>query len=497
LLGFLQARFSRIRDSDIVVLLRVRALVMKTPAWFEDAKLGVIIHWGPYTIPSFAPADRSLPELLTSAHDESITHIPYSEWYWNAMRCAGSPTQRFHAQMFGEDYRYERFGAHFREATRDFVADRWAALLAESSVRYLVLTTKHHDGFLLWPSRYPNPRIANWHAERDLVGEVATALRARSLRFGAYYSGGLDWGFQDGPPITSPVDVYALAPASKAYADYILDHFHELIDRYRPDVLWNDLSCPAPTAALFTRYLAAVPDGVVNDRYTDLSWASRWLSPRVVRNGLDFVLSRIGGFDKVMAKHGDNPHNVRSYEYICPERIESAKWETTRGLGNSFGYNHTLAEDAVLSDEALLHLLLDVVAKNGNLLLGISVRSDGSVVPAQEAALRRLGRWLSSYGEGVFGTRPWKRHAGMTRDAEPLRLTARGSLVFAHVLRSLTPGRAINPIIELPRVRSVRLLGDPRPLAFRPGADNTIVIELPADAPATPHAYTLAIDTAP
>ena len=123
------------------------------PDWFHDAKFGIFIHWGPYSIPGWAPKTFVGAEFKDNS---------YAEWYWNTISIEGSPSQQYHLETYGEGFRYESFIPLFREATRAWDPEAWASLFQFAGARYVVLTTKHHDGFLLWPSKHPNPFRDAW-----------------------------------------------------------------------------------------------------------------------------------------------------------------------------------------------------------------------------------------------------------------------------------------------------------------------------------------------
>src|SRR3954470_10203470 len=157
------------------------------PTWYDDAKFGIFIHWGPFAIPGFAPVDND---------DE----VSFTEYYAYWMNVPGSATARFHAREYG-DLPYEAFAERFRAGVPLWDPDEWAELFERAGARYVVLTAKTDDGFLLWPSAHPNPRKAGWQVQRDLIGELAAAVRARGLRFGLYYQG-IDWAFAPDQPKT-------------------------------------------------------------------------------------------------------------------------------------------------------------------------------------------------------------------------------------------------------------------------------------------------------
>ncbi|HEV7719826.1 MAG TPA: alpha-L-fucosidase, partial [Iamia sp.] len=242
----------------------------RAPPWFEDAKLGIFIHWGIFAVPAWAPTlppGQTMLDVLRQTPGELGARLPYAEWYANALRVPGSPTAEHHQATYG-DALYEDFRKPFEAALDDWDPDRWADLFARSGAGYVVLVTKHHDGYLLWPSDVPNPHRPGWHAPRDLVGELAAAVRRRGMRFGTYYSVGLDWTWED-LAIVEPADALACIPRDPAYAAYVDAHLHELVDRYEPSVVWSDIGAPPgfDLPAFLADYLRRVPDGTINDRW--------------------------------------------------------------------------------------------------------------------------------------------------------------------------------------------------------------------------------------
>ena len=347
----------------------------EVPAWFEDAKLGIFIHWGIYSVPAFAPPSEQFGKL---SETEFFKRNPYAEWYFNSMRIQGSETQAHHEKTYGKDFDYYRFGETFNREVARWDAAAMAEIFRSVHARYVVLTTKHHDGFTLWPSEVKNPHRPDAHATRDLVGELTTAVKARGLRMGFYYSGGIDWSFHpvliDGPKEGSEV-----TPGGD-YADYADAHLRELIAKYQPAILWNDIRYPQASGLMriVADFYNANPEGVINNRW------GRWM-----------------------------PHDFTTAEYKVHPTIVAEKWEANRGIGNSFGYNIAEGPEHLLSVDELVDSFIDIVSKNGNLLLNVGPRADGTISEMQLERLRGLGRWLDVNGEAIFGTRPWVDAEGM------------------------------------------------------------------------------------
>jgi len=440
------------------------------PEWFHDAKFGIFVHWSVSSIPAFAPPNKRGIGDVDLTNPESVAwmfkHTPYAEWYLNALHIDGSPVQRHHRETYGADYPYAAFAAQFAELSRGCDLEAWADLFARAGARYVVFVTKHHDGFLLWPSQRPNPHRAAWQTERDFVGELSRAVRARGLRMGLYYSGGIDWTFH-GLPIDSIETFLGSIPQSDEYAAYADAHWRELVERYEPAVLWNDIGYPekAAPAHLFADYYNRVPDGVVNNRFM------------------------------IGAGPGGQHHDFVTPEYTVLDHIAARKWETVRGLGGSFGFNRAEPEDHLLTAAEIVHMLADVTSKNGNLLLNVGPTANGLVPWAQASRIVAVGQWLRANGEAIYGTRPWRRAEGRTQDGTEVRFTRTRDALYAIVLGSVRATDVMLAGIEPSAHTEVHLLGYGQPLRWR-RHDDGVRIALPGDVPAGP-AFALRLSPEP
>lgn len=345
----------------------------QVPQWYQDAKLGIFIHWGLYSVPAWATTSGELHKVDPA---KWFTDNAYAEWYLNTLRIKGSPGYEHHIATYGKDFDYYQFAPMFNKSTSQWDPHKWASVFKQTGARYAVLTTKHHDGFRLWPSAVQNPhrQTAEITATRDLAGELTSAVRSAGLKMGLYYSGGLDWTFTQAPIVTMQ-DLKARVPQTEEYARYADAHWTELTDRYQPAVMWNDISYPraGKIPELFSHYYNTVPQGVINNRF-DVKFA-------------DFTTPEYAHYDKITEK----------------------KWESCRGLGYSFGYNQAEGPEQVIAPDKLVWLLVDIVSKNGNLLLNIGPKADGSISDIQMDRLNKLGAWLAVNGEGIFDTRPWTK----------------------------------------------------------------------------------------
>jgi alpha-L-fucosidase len=428
------------------------------PAWYADAKLGIFIHWGLYSVPGWAPLSH--PNHDFSSQDY-IKNNPYAEWYLNVLRIEGSPTQAYHREHFGANYDYYNFAATFNKETQKWKPEKWAKVFHDAGAKYVVLTSKHHEGFTLWPSSTPNPTLPadRQHASRDIVGELTKAVRAEGLRMGLYYSGGYDWTFVPGP-IREESDYQKVKPQSQAYGKYADAQFRELIDRYHPALLWNDIDYPKSghPLELMAEYYNTVPDGVIDDRFG--------------------------------VKHSD----FKSPEYQTLDKISPTKWEECRGLGRSFGYNRAEGEAETIAPDELIYLLIDIVSKNGNLLLDVGPEADGTIPPVQMSRLVALGAWLRQNGEAIYGTHPWKRADGETDQHIRVRFTQKNSALYATLLGE--PRNSILVIKDVtPKAGSkIALLGEKEPIVWSQQGDD-IKVQLPAKLPGR-FAYVLRMEPA-
>src|SRR5438477_7561448 len=361
------------------------------PQWYDDAQLGIFIHWGLYSVPGWAPLQH--PEHDFSSQDY-ILNNPYAEWYLNVLRIDGSPTQKYHAEHYGKDFDYYNFAPIFDKEIQKWNPDTWAKVVRQAGAKYVVLTTKHHDGFTLWPSATKNPALPmdRQHASRDLVGELTAAVNQQGLRMGLYYSGGYDWTFVPGP-IRVAADYDKVKPQSEAYGKYADAQVRELIERYKPALLWNDIDYLKSGHALeiMAEYYNAIPDGVIDNRFG--------------------------------VPHSD----FGTPEYEKVDQINPKKWEECRGLGRSFGYNRAEGEAETISSGELIHLLVDIVSKNGNLLLDVGPEADGTIPAVQMERLQALGNWMRVNGQAIYETHPWKRAEGASVQGIPVRFTQKGS----------------------------------------------------------------------
>jgi alpha-L-fucosidase len=377
----------------------------EVPEWFLDAKLGFMVSWGAFSVPAWGEPIGELGTIDDWKH--WFKHNPYAEWYYNTIRIEGSPAREYHKKNFN-DCDYDDLLDLWK--AENFNPDEWAKLFAYAGAQYIVPLSKHHDGITLWDAPGTGTRnTVHRGPKRDIIGELAVAVRKAGMRSAVYYSGGLDWEVtKTMPPITDNLghDGNGLTrPNDAAYAMYAYEHVIDLIDRYKPDVLWNDIEWPNfakregeySLAALFDHYYKVVPHGVVNDRW---------------------------------GKETHFDYETSEYQYFSENEGASA-WENCRGIGLSFGYNQVESEIHSLNTESALRHFLDIVSRGGNFLLNVGPTASGEIPEIQKKVLMGLGDWMAINSEGVYATRAISDIA--PSDTPWVRWAKKGDRIFAYV----------------------------------------------------------------
>ncbi len=346
------------------------------PSWFEDAKFGIFIHWGVYSVPAWRKLEPGL-------------YASYAEWYYaRVMFNEDNGGREFHNKNFGPDFEYRDFGPLFRAELFDPAL--WAALFKQSGAKYVVLTSKHHDGYCLWPTLSPYKK--GWNSmevgpKRDLVGDLTHAVRKKGLRMGLYYSN-IEWESswthrtKSGYYIPDRVVERYRIPEDK-YVDHMNFQMKELVENYQPSLIFAD---------------GGEWDG--SDEYWKTKEFLAWLyNESPVKNEVvvnDRFAKGMPGF------HGD----YYSSEYEDTEAVNSGHpWEENRGVGGSYGFNRAENINDYSSSMDLVYELIDIVSRGGNLLLNVGPAADGRIPVIMQQRLVDIGKWLDVNGEAIYGTR--------------------------------------------------------------------------------------------
>ena len=447
------------------------------PEWYHDAKLGIFIHWGVYSVPAWAPTDAEIGGESAS---------PYAEWYPYYMYEDGSPTKEYHEEIYGEDVEYADFIDDWEAEAFD--PEEWASFFEDVGAGYVVLTGEHHDGFPLWDSHYTKYNAAEMGPERDLVGDLADAVREYGLKFAAsyhanynYYQPGFEGqfghpDFEKGGPAENKG-----GPGSE-YVDFMNAKHRELIRKYDPDLLWFDVP-KAEGDHLHAQELIADYYNRAAERGEAVA-----VNDRASTDAIGPTIDIEGDRRDNQEYHGD----FVTPEYTSFDEIQDRKWESCRGIGHSFGYNAVEDEDDHLSAEELVQSFVDIVSKNGNLLINVGPRADGTIPDLQRTPLAGLGEWIDVNGEAIFGSRPWAVAEDETSAVE-VRYTHRDGDLYATAFE--WPGETLElsvpAHVDLGDAPDAELLTDDGAQGCETTLDrDTLTVSLPAE-PGHEHAYTL------
>lgn len=337
------------------------------PKWWTDAKFGIFIHWGVYSVPSWSVKGQ------------------YSEWYWRKVtdsKKKNGKWWKFHKETYGEDFEYRDFAGLFKAELYD--PEHWADVFYRSGAKYVVPTSKHHDGFCLWPSAEANKSWGRpWNSvavgpKRDLLGELTEVVRKKGLRMGIYYSL-YEW-----------YNPLWLTDKKRYVKEHMIPQFKDVVTRYKPAVIFADGEWDLPESEWQSRELLAWLFNesacreyvVINDRWGKESSAKR-----------------------TRHKHG----GYYTTEYGAGLKDSGHPWEETRGMGHSFGYSRNESLSDYKSARELVLMLVDLVSRGGNFLLDIGPTGDGRIPVIMEERLIEMGQWLGVNGEAIYGTRPWRK----------------------------------------------------------------------------------------
>jgi alpha-L-fucosidase len=468
----------------------------EVPRWYEDAKFGIFIHWGVYSVPAFG-----------------------SEWYPRQMYLADTEENKHQVATYGPltSFGYKDFIPMFKAEHYD--PQSWAKLFKDAGALYVVPVFEHHDGFQMYDSGLSDWTAVKMGPKRDLIGDLAKAVRAEGLHLGASsHRIEHDWFMDGGRNMPSDVnnpkyaDFYGPAQmqvqdggqdsasklaqdwtyVSPAYAEDWVARSAEIVQKYHPDFIffdwWIGQASVRPYLAKFAAYYynesqKRGPVGIISYKYVD------------------------------MQKHS----GLLDIERGQLAAIRPEYWQTDTSVSNkSWGY---IKDDTFKTPIFIIDQLVDVVSKNGNLLMNVGPRPDGTIPDEVQEVLRSVGQWLKVNGDAIYGTRPWKVYGeGPTRVAagpfhdtetqsytpEDFRFTTKGNDLFAIELGWPDSGQtvihALSPIgLSGRHIRTVAMLGSDTSLVYqestdglhiklppRPAGENTYAFRIGLDGPAQP-----------
>lgn len=420
------------------------------PKWYEDAKFGIFIHWGVYSVPAFG-----------------------NEWYPRNMYIKGSKEYEYHIENYGphNEFGYKDFIPMFK--AEKFNPEEWAELFKKSGARYVVPVAEHHDGFQMYDSSLSRWNAAQMGPKRDIIGELADAVRQQGMVFGVSSHRAEHWWFMGegmnfdsdvrdpkyadfyGPAVNPrPRDNYMDNTPDQEFLEDWLARTCELIDKYQPQILWFDWWIMNLAFKPYLKKLAAYYYNKAAEWGKGVAINYKFDAFPVGTAVLDIERGQLSG-------------------------IRPMLWQTDTSVSkNSWGYikDHDYKEaNDIICD------LIDIVSKNGVLLLNIGPKADGTIPEKEQEILLEIGKWLEVNGEAIYGTRPWKifgegptevsegAFTDTKRDSftsEDIRFTTKNGILYAIVLKfpenrivnikSLGKGSEYSP----ERVNSIKLLGD-------------------------------------
>ncbi|GHO97700.1 alpha-L-fucosidase [Reticulibacter mediterranei] len=447
------------------------------PEWYQDAKFGIFIHWGVYAVPAFG-----------------------NEWYPRNMYVQGTPEFQHHVETYGPhtQFGYKDFIPLF--TAEKFDPDHWANLFRRAGAEFVVPVAEHHDGFALYDCGFSGWNAVQKGPKRDIIGELAEAVRRQWLVFGLsshraehwwFFNGGMayDSDVQD----TQYAGLYGPAqpetlPPNEEFLDDWLARTCELVDKYQPQLIWFDWWIEQP---IFRSYLQQFAAYYYNQ-------GAQW------QRGV-----------AINYKHNAFPEEAAVFDIERGQLsdLRPRFWQTDTAVAkNSWGYTSNQEYKTVTS---IIGDLVDIVSKNGALLLNIGPRPDGTIPEQEEEMLLEIGRWLNVNGEAIYGTRPWKIFGeGPTRietgsftdtkrsafTGQDIRFTTRKETLYATVLAWPEDGNVTIKALASDgnlfgrQIGKVELLGHTEELRWRQESAG-LAIEMPAQSPCE-HAFVLKISPA-
>jgi alpha-L-fucosidase len=464
----------------------------EVPDWYKDAKFGIFIHWGVYAVPAYG-----------------------SEWYPRQMYLQGTPENKHQTETYGPltKFGYKDFIPMFKAEHYDPQA--WAELFKEAGAKYVVPVFEHHDGFQMYDSNLSDWTAAKMGPKRDLVGDLAKAVRAEGLHLGASshrieHDWFMDGGRQMPSDVNDPKYASLYGPAqltlrdgkeaegsnlaqdwtyvSPAYGNDWLARSAEIVKKYHPDFIFFDWWIGQPSVRPYLAKFAAYyyneskksgPVGIISYKWVDMQEHSGLLD----------------------IERGQLPD------------IRAQYWQTDTSVSNkSWGY---IEHDTFKTPIFIIDQLADVVSKNGNLLMNIGPRADGTIPDEVKQVLRTVGGWLKVNGDAIYGTRPWKMYgegptpvvAGSFRDADTkpytaddFRFTTKGNNLYAIELGWPESGQAVIHALGIgglgsQHIQSVEMLGSDAKVKYEQQADGLHITAPAKPAGESAYVYRITLDS--
>jgi alpha-L-fucosidase len=426
----------------------------QTPDWFRDAKFGIFIHWGVYSVPAFG-----------------------SEWYPRQMYQQGSDEFKHHVATYGPQakFGYKDFIPMFK--AEKFNPQQWVALFKQAGAKYVVPVAEHHDGFAMYKTAYSKWNAVEMGPKRDVIGELAAEIKKQGLVFGLSSHRIEHWFFMNGgrkfesdvmdgknEDFYGPAREESETPSPEHMNDWLLRNT-ELVNNYQPQLFWFDWWIEQPAMDPYRKAFAA----------------------SYYNKGLEWNKGVVINYKNISYPDGTA---VLDLERGKLAGIRQLAWQTDDAIGNnSWGY---AAGNTFKDAKYVITNLIDIVSKNGNLLLNIGPRSDGTITDEETQTLLGTGKWLEVNGEAIYGTRPWKLFGeGPTESAsgsfadqkkpftaQDVRFTTKGDILYAIAMGLPTTNtivKALGVKAGNGTIASVEMVGSTEKVSWSQQADALII----------------------
>ncbi|GAM20272.1 hypothetical protein SAMD00019534_034470 [Acytostelium subglobosum LB1] len=405
------------------------------PEWYDEIKFGIFVHWGTYAVPAFGNGTGG-------------------EWYWYWLDTLadGGWVSAYHNRSFGPDFTYQSFASMF--TAHLFDPEAWADLFARSGAKYVVLTSKHHEGYTNWPSAQSwGYNSVDVGPHMDLVGALTKAVKARGLHMGLYFS-----LFEWFNPLYQADAASGTPPKTDIYVtDTMLPQLYDIANRYEPDIIWPDGDWVQPSSYFqSTEFLAWLYNNYTNKENVIVN--DRWGSET---RGVD------GGF--------------WTDEQFTAGKLVPHKWETCMTIGYSWGYNQYEDAGNYQTAAELLQVLVETVSCGGNLLLNVGPTKEGIIPIIMQTRLLEIGDWLAINGEAIYGSKPWR----VQNDTASIWYTWNAGTSDLYAMSYDWPTDSVlqlqSPVASA--ATTITLLGYPQTISFTHSKESGITLKLPQLTP--------------
>ncbi|WP_425236876.1 alpha-L-fucosidase [Ulvibacterium sp.] len=446
----------------------------ESPEWFKNAKLGIYFHWGLYSVPAFK-----------------------NEWYPRWMHFKDNEVYKHHVEKYGEpsEFGYHDFAPMFK--AEKFDADSWAQLFKDAGAKFAGPVAEHHDGYAMWDSKITPWDVMDTGPKRDITGELEKAIKGKDMKFitAFHHAKNLQRSselgkeeplshypyFEGMPPSSNDPDLqlmYGNMEHEKWYKEVWLGKLKEVVDNYHPDIVWFDY------------VLGNIPEEYRKD------FAAYYLNEAKEKDQ-EVVIVR---------KQHDLPlsMSVEDLEQARKNEVGTKTWMTDATISNgSWCYTENLG---VKPAKDVLHMLIDIVSKNGVLLLNVSPKSDGTIPDNQKDGLLQMGDWLKRYGEAIYDTEAWYTFGeGPTKEPEghfenhqafmkltysnkDIRYTTKDYTIYGIVLGSIEPAKELilasfakERILDVPTIENVSVLGSDEKIVWNYDEEKGLTLKTPAE----------------